>query len=140
MSSGSKSLEQWARELLELAIDEGLVRLAPAKDWGGDPHPHARSAGELVAVANQLNSLVVSHDARWHPGELHSQHRREGTWRGDGVTIQFDMQARDGSPYVGAPVLANEQGLLERCAPDNPARIGWLARIEPDMSCVVLLA
>ncbi|MFC9432756.1 hypothetical protein [Nocardia sp. NPDC057030] len=44
--------EQFARDLLSQAISDGLV--SPASDEWNDPDPQARSAGELVALANSL--------------------------------------------------------------------------------------
>lgn len=50
------TIEQMCRELLEVAIDDDLVALTTDFD---EPHPQNRSAGELVGMANMLNSFFL---------------------------------------------------------------------------------
>ena len=52
---GKKSVEQHCRDLLEFAIQDGLVFYAG--DWD-DPHPQARSSGELFGMANMLVEIL----------------------------------------------------------------------------------
>lgn len=56
------SVEQMVREILEKAIEDGLV--APAADEWDDPDPQCRSSGELVGVANLLNQFLRDRDKR----------------------------------------------------------------------------
>jgi hypothetical protein len=51
------SIEQHCRDLLEVALNDGLVSLN-RDEWGGDPHPQARTAGELCSVANCLSRIL----------------------------------------------------------------------------------
>ena len=46
------SIEQMCRDLLEVAIREGLV--APSPDWE-IPDPQCRTSGELAGMANRLS-------------------------------------------------------------------------------------
>ena len=55
------SAEQAVRDLLELAIKEGLV--APTTEYR-DPDPQCRSSGELVALANYLHQWVRATEPR----------------------------------------------------------------------------
>ena len=56
MKVEQKSIEQHCRDLLEMAIEELLV--APNDEWK-DPHPQARSSGELIGVANLLRKILL---------------------------------------------------------------------------------
>lgn len=49
---GGVSIEQTCRDLLEIAVRDGLVGLK-AREWA-DPHPQSRSNGELARMANAL--------------------------------------------------------------------------------------
>ena len=57
-----RSVEQICRDLLEAAVCDGIVELK-ANGWT-DPHPQARSAGELAYVANLLSTIIRSHDSK----------------------------------------------------------------------------
>ena len=51
-----QSVEQMCRDLLDEAVSLGLV--ATAKDEWDDPHPQARSSGELTGMANMLCDML----------------------------------------------------------------------------------
>lgn len=62
-----KSIEQICRDLLEVAIEDNLVRSETTWFWK-DPHPQARSAGELWRVANVLKEwLLENKSSPWFP-------------------------------------------------------------------------
>ena len=50
------SVEEMCRRLLAVAVDNGLVELAP-ENWER-PDPEERSSGELVAMANLLSEFL----------------------------------------------------------------------------------
>lgn len=54
--NGTMTIEQLARDILEVAIRDGLVSPA-VKEWD-DPDPQCRSSGELVAVANLISKFL----------------------------------------------------------------------------------
>ena len=51
------TIEQFVRDLLYTAIEEGLVRTA-VHHWV-DPDPQVRSSGELVRLANMIRDYIV---------------------------------------------------------------------------------
>lgn len=50
------TIEQFAREVLEIAIDCKLI--AEIEGEWEDPHPQARSAGELGEFCGRLEGLI----------------------------------------------------------------------------------
>jgi hypothetical protein len=52
-ASKPMTIEQMCRNLLEAAMKDGSVR-KPLKRPHFDPHPQARSGGELAGMANML--------------------------------------------------------------------------------------
>ncbi len=55
------SLEQVIRDILERAVESGVVALPEGFD---DPHPQARTAGELTGPANVLADYLAREDVR----------------------------------------------------------------------------
>lgn len=53
------SVEQMCRNLLEQAILDGLVSRPPRLGLQYDPHPQARTSGELAGVANLLAKYLA---------------------------------------------------------------------------------
>ena len=53
------SCEQLCRDLLEMAIDEGLVLMARDSDFvSGEAHPQARTACDLAGMANHVQQFL----------------------------------------------------------------------------------
>lgn len=64
------SIEQHCRDLLSLAIKDGLVCEPPVGNFvSGDPDPQARTAGDLCGMGNMLTKIlaetVSARDRRW---------------------------------------------------------------------------
>lgn len=90
------SVEQMVRELLARAIEDGLVN--PATEQWDDPDPQARSAGELVGVANLLGDYLAK---GLSPED---RERRILTWLADGPKLMdwITLKLMGKSPAVAA--------------------------------------
>ena len=83
------SIEQIVRDLLDKAIEDGLVKITSGWD---DPDPQSRSSGELVGVANQLQERILEICLTGYSRE----HRRQ-----EGVAMSKTKELQKGQIVCG---------------------------------------
>ena len=59
VGSESKTVEQICRDLLEIAVRDGIVRTNP--DVMAYPHPQQMTSGDLVGMSNRLSEELRRH-------------------------------------------------------------------------------